>query len=196
MVSILHSSALTDSFLLSYHSYHLPFYVPKQASLCLAWHSTLWRSWFCWWGKSRHHFQGLQFLRLSLSPHVLLFFPDMFPEACSLMARPSFPDSFIWSWWELSWNCVLRGWCLGPSPVARPARIYKSFQLTCRCQGGWEGGRRGGGQEERMESRQWDSGITSLWPISLRSALNASIWKQPNYCWPLHRLQNTAATTN
>lgn len=40
----------------------------------------------------------LQFLRLIPSPRLLLFFPDMFPEACSFMPQLSAPDSSIWSW--------------------------------------------------------------------------------------------------
>lgn len=169
----------------------------KLASLSLTWHSTLWRSWFCWWRKSWHRFQIPPAHSKFLPPSI---FPDVFPEAL-----------LSWHGWALqipspfglgeNWlGAVLRGWCRGPSPVSWPARIHKSFQLMCRCQGRGRGSRRagagGGGQEEAVESRQWDSGITSLWPISLRSALNASVWKQPNYCWPLHCLQNTAAATN
>lgn len=133
-VSILHSSALTESFPSSF--YHLPLYVLKLASLSLAWHGILWRSGFCWWRKSWHYFQGLWFLCLILSLCLLLF-----SQTCS--QKP-----------VLSWNgralqippfglgenwlgAVRRGWCRGPSPVARPARIHKSFQWTRWCQDGW-----------------------------------------------------------
>lgn len=41
MVSILHSSARTDSLPSSSRFYHLPLNVPKLASLSLAWHAVL-----------------------------------------------------------------------------------------------------------------------------------------------------------
>lgn len=62
------------------------------------------------------------------------------------------------------------------APLQLP-RLPGSTSLSSECTGArMDGGsRRGGGQEERVESRQWDSGITLLWPTSFRSALNASI---------------------
>ncbi len=199
--SILHNCAPTESFLPFYHLYHLSLYGPKLAFLSLAWNSTLWHSWFLWWRKSWHHIQELRFLRLILKPHVLLFFPDMFPEAWSLMAWQSFPDSSIWSWWELTWSSAERAvpWPLSSCQACQDPQVFPVSALVpgrMRVEGVGGGVRLWGRQEDRLESKQWDSGITSLWPISLRSALNASIWKQPNYCWPLHRLQNTAVTTN
>lgn len=75
---------------------------------------------FCWWRKFRLHFQGLQFLRLALSPHVPLFSPDMFPQACSLMEPHSFPDSSIW---------------LRTDSELCPERVVPWFLSSCRaCQ--------------------------------------------------------------
>lgn len=95
-------------------------------------------------------------------------------------------------------GAVLRGWCCGLSPVGAANQYPQVFPVNAPVPG-----RTGGWRVERRRwtgregwNRQWDCGITSLWPISLRSALNVSIWKQPNYCWPLPRLQNTAARTN
>lgn len=186
MVSILRSRAPTESFPPSYHLNHPPLSV---SMLSLAWLAPLWRSWFCWWRKP------LASLRRTANPPPRLSRPPIYSQTCSRRARSfvvqqSPPESSTWSWWELG-GSALRGWCGGPSPVARPARIHKSFELrrlvAARMGGRWW--RERGGQEERAESRQSDCGITSLWPTSLRSALNASIWKQPNYYWPLHPLK-------
>lgn len=71
---------------------------------------------------------------------------------------------------ELCWE----GGAVAPLQLPRlPGSTSLSSEHTgARTDGG---SRRGGGQEERVESRQWDSGITLLWPTSFRSALNASI---------------------
>ncbi len=141
MVSVLHSSALTESFLSSYHLYHLPLNAPKLASLSLAWHSTLWRSCFCWWRNSWHHFQGLRFLRLSLSPHV-----PPFSQTCSQKPVLSWQGRALqippFGLGENWLGAVLRGWCRGPSPVARPCQDPHVFPVKAPVPGQMEGGGR------------------------------------------------------
>lgn len=139
--SILQSSALTESFPLSPH---FLLYIPKLAPLRLAWHSALRRSWFFWLKKILASLP--QFHRLVLSARLLLF-----SQTCSQKPVLS------WHSWTLQippfglgenrLGAALRGRCRGSSPVARPARIYKSFQLTHWCQSRKErGGRKSGKQ--------------------------------------------------
>lgn len=156
-MSILHSSALTESFLVSYHSHHLPLYVPKLASLCLAWHATVWRSWFSWWRKFRLHFQGLQFLRLTLSLHVPLFSPDMFPQACSLMALHSFPDSSVWLRTD-SELCPERvvPWFLSSCWACQDLQVFQVSVSVSEWMGRGQRRRRAGRENGRQAVGFWD----------------------------------------
>lgn len=114
----------------------------------------------------------LQFLRFSLSPCLLPFFQITFPEACSFMAQLSSPDSSIWAWWEQTWSHRREGGTVAllQLPGLPESTSLPSEHTSARAD---EGGRKK--REEGVESRQWDSWITTLWPTSFRSALNSSI---------------------
>lgn len=172
MVSIRHGSALAESFLSSHHLYHLPLYVPKLAPLRLAWRSPLWRSRvLAGEGKSWHPLPGTAIppsasFRVPRVPQfIFFFFPDMFPEARPFngTAEPSRFLSFglsVRTDLELRWEGgavdALQDPQVFPVSAAVPGRMGAGGG-----EGGW-GAEEVEGQEERVESRQWDSGITLL----------------------------------
>lgn len=81
MVSVFHSSALTESFL---HLYLLPLYVPELSSLSLAWHS-----WFCWWRKTWHYFHFISSSSFKVLPSI--FPPSHAPRGLFFNGRAQLP---------------------------------------------------------------------------------------------------------
>ena len=187
--SILHHSALIKSFQLSYHI--------CSFSIFLNWLP------FVWFGTL--HFEApdtageeIPGITSAIPPPYSessppSTFPDMFPEACSFMAQLSSPDSSIWSWWEPTWSCAEKA-VLWPLSSYQACQDLQVFPVNATMPGRMVvgGGRR----------REWKAGSGILGSHCCDPYPSVLLWmpqykkKQPNYCWPLHRLQNTAVATN
>jgi len=142
MASVLHSSALPGSFPSSYHLYHLP--LSLSLSLSLSYYAAI--------------------SQFGLALHTLALLVPLVKKILASLTGTTIPPPSFWALasflfsqtcsqkpvlltWHIralqippfglgaSWpGAALRGRSRGPSPVARPARIHKSFQLRRWCQ--------------------------------------------------------------
>ena len=100
----------------------------------------------------------------------------MFPEACSFMARPSLPDSSIWSWWELTWSCAERvaPWPLSSCQACQDPQVFPvNAPVT-----GWTGRQReeGRADEEGGRKRGWKAGSGILGSLCCDPYPSVLLW--------------------
>lgn len=139
MVSILFPGFLAKLFQSSYHYHQLLLYIPKFSLASCT--STLL---FLWWRKSWHH-------SCNYSASVGVLAPLPFSQKpVPFMAQLRLPTFLHLVLVRTDLELCLRRRLCGLSPVTRPARIYKSFQWTHRCQAE---GLKDREKEERVESK-------------------------------------------
>lgn len=143
MVSILRSSALTESFQL--------LTIPIISfSIFLSWLPSVWLGTphFGSPGSAGEENPGITSAiplpySESLPPSI---FPDMFPEGYSFMSQLNSPDSSIWSWWKPTWSSAERvvQWPLSSCQACQDLQVFPVNVMVPERMVGRLGGRKRG----------------------------------------------------
>lgn len=143
MVSILRSSALTESFQL--------LTIPIISfSIFLSWLPSVWLGTphFGSPGSAGEENPGITSAiplpySESLPPSI---FPDMFPEGYSFMSQLNSPDSSIWSWWKPTWSSAERvvQWPLSSCQACQDLQFFPVNVMVPERMVGRLGGRKRG----------------------------------------------------